>query len=80
MCVFSVECQPSDCLHAVDPGVCNSPRDKWYLSPGRVCTKFTYQGCGGNNNRFDDINFCKCYCLGDCNNATINGKTSLVHS
>ena len=48
-------------------GNCPTPNEvpiKYYYSTFTgICEEFRYNGCGGNNNRFDTLRLCTCTCV-----------------
>ena len=45
-------------------GPCKGLFVKWYYnSAQKKCLKFNYGGCGGNGNRYDNVESCKKSCF-----------------
>ncbi|XP_037075335.1 BPTI/Kunitz domain-containing protein-like [Pollicipes pollicipes] len=53
--------RPSFCSLPADVGPCLAIIPSYYFD-GKSCRKFDYGGCGGNKNRFDNIEQCKKVC------------------
>ncbi|ODN01537.1 Kunitz-type serine protease inhibitor 1 [Orchesella cincta] len=62
----SAEAQDS-CFQGAEPGICRASIPRFYFdSRSGKCDRFTYGGCGGNNNNFRSYNECqsfRSYCL-----------------
>ncbi|XP_067004138.2 kunitz-type serine protease inhibitor A [Anabrus simplex] len=55
--------QLSDCLLPMSRGPCRAYFPAYYYNPtSDKCDKFTYSGCGGNNNRFSSLKLCEQSC------------------
>ncbi|CEF70433.1 Proteinase inhibitor I2, Kunitz metazoa domain and Immunoglobulin subtype domain and Immunoglobulin-like domain and PLAC domain and Immunoglobulin-like fold domain-containing protein [Strongyloides ratti] len=73
-----IEKEKNICLLERDSGPCTDSISQWYYDKNdKVCKKFTYGGCRGNDNRFDTKEACKI----SCENNKINIKSeSLILS
>lgn len=64
------------CHMPKDSGACTTdePQDSFYYNSqtGR-CEAFAYTGCGGNENRFDDIDSCRIRCEDVCHKPKYSG-------
>lgn len=55
---------PSFCYSPKDGGECSGNVTRYYFNPRhKACEAFTYTGCGGNDNNFDNIEDCTRVCL-----------------
>ncbi|GMS91512.1 hypothetical protein PENTCL1PPCAC_13687, partial [Pristionchus entomophagus] len=58
------------CFLQSDSGLCLASKPSYYYNIERgVCVKFTYGGCGGNSNRFKQLEDCQTAC----------GEAALAH-
>ncbi|UYV63954.1 hypothetical protein LAZ67_2006131 [Cordylochernes scorpioides] len=56
--------RPNECYLSYDLGACFLYQTKYYFdNEAKTCKKFTYTGCGGNDNRFNTWE----ECMGRCN-------------
>ncbi|KAL4712242.1 hypothetical protein ACJJTC_011103 [Scirpophaga incertulas] len=76
LCVNLLFAVDPDCVSPLDRGLCNAAFQKYGfdINSGR-CQSFTYGGCGGNRNRYDNKEFCIQACLPkpDCRSLLITG-------
>ena len=57
--------QGADCSSKPETGPCRGLFPKFYYDPNdKTCKQFTYGGCDGNGNRYDDEAACKAACGG----------------
>ncbi|XP_036928127.1 kunitz-type protease inhibitor 1a [Acanthopagrus latus] len=53
------------CTELPDSGPCRDSITKWYYDPyQKMCSRFNYGGCSGNDNRFDSQEACMKVCRG----------------
>ncbi|XP_073340545.1 kunitz-type protease inhibitor 1a [Pagrus major] len=53
------------CTELPDTGSCRDSFTKWYYDPyQKICSRFNYGGCSGNENRFDTQEACMKFCRG----------------
>uniref|UniRef100_A0A914MWR9 BPTI/Kunitz inhibitor domain-containing protein n=1 Tax=Meloidogyne incognita TaxID=6306 RepID=A0A914MWR9_MELIC len=43
---------------------CGGSTRWWYVAREKVCKKFQYKGCGGNENNFKSFASCMAACIG----------------
>lgn len=62
--VSTTTVSPSDrCSLPADIGPCDGIETKWFFnSVTKMCKEFTYGGCDGNDNRFNDKASCEMAC------------------
>lgn len=58
------EFDPNDCLLEKSRGPCRAVIDSWFFNVAtKSCQPFTWSGCGGNNNRFNEERHCVKHCM-----------------
>lgn len=63
MCLAAPTPTASDCQEPVDPGPCKALMPKFaYNQVTKMCEKFAYGGCMGNDNKFDTLIACQSVC------------------
>ena len=56
-------CEPGPCMQTPGKGgTCEAENPKWTFAKERSCYRFTYGGCGGNQNSFFTKEKCKEVC------------------
>lgn len=56
---------PGHCVDLPDTGLCKENIPRWYYNPfSERCARFTYGGCYGNKNNFEDEQQCLESCRG----------------
>ena len=71
---FSDECRVT---HGVQ-GSCKESVPSWTYNPtAKKCEEFTYSGCGGNENRFSDVQECDVRCIKNYSPTRKNFKNRL---
>ncbi|XP_077523654.1 kunitz-type serine protease inhibitor 6-like isoform X2 [Amblyomma americanum] len=59
----------SQCAQKPDPGFCKARLPRWFLNTTTgKCEKFSYSGCGGNQNRFLIKEKCELTCITEMQN------------
>lgn len=55
---------PHPCVQPLDAGPCDGKISRYYFDAGtKQCLQFTYGGCRGNDNNFDNFEACRSWCL-----------------
>ncbi|NXT13002.1 TFPI1 inhibitor, partial [Prunella fulvescens] len=58
---------PDFCFHAQEPGVCRGYFTRYfYNKETKLCEKFKYGGCLGNQNNFRSLEECQATCQDNC--------------
>ncbi|CAD7086340.1 unnamed protein product [Hermetia illucens] len=53
------------CSQPVSTGPCRASQPQFFFDPEiGDCNQFLYGGCGGNDNRFDNLKECRKLCVG----------------
>lgn len=56
---------PDHCVDLPNTGLCSESIPRWYYNPfSEKCDRFTYGGCGGNKNNFEEEGECMKSCSG----------------
>ncbi|KAL0809736.1 hypothetical protein ABMA28_011242 [Loxostege sticticalis] len=55
--------ESSKCLQPVEPGRCFGNFERYAYTREGGCKKFTYGGCGANDNNFETEEQCRAACL-----------------
>lgn len=56
---------PGHCVDLPDTGLCKESISRWYYNPfSEHCARFTYGGCYGNKNNFEEEQQCLESCRG----------------
>lgn len=56
---------PGHCVDLPDTGLCQENIPRWYYNPfSERCARFTYGGCYGNKNNFEEEQQCLASCHG----------------
>lgn len=56
---------PGHCVDLPDTGLCLENIPRWYYNPfSERCARFTYGGCFGNKNNFEEEQQCLASCRG----------------
>ncbi|GCB78354.1 hypothetical protein scyTo_0019396 [Scyliorhinus torazame] len=59
----------ASCYAVAETGKCRAAFPRWYYDPRtQSCNRFTYGGCGGNKNNYEDHNACLDRCSGKTGN------------
>jgi len=60
-----------DCFHLPEKGPCKAIIESWtYSHASRSCVSFQWSGCGGNANRFPELEYCDRHCTRALNNSS----------
>ena len=61
--VYFTDPSPAYCLEQPDSGPCEAATARWFYDPlAKECKGFTYGGCEGNRNNFQDKESCEKAC------------------
>ncbi|NXA32782.1 TFPI1 inhibitor, partial [Eudromia elegans] len=59
--------KPKFCFHEKDPGICRGYFSRYfYNKETKICEKFKYGGCLGNQNNFKSLEECQATCQSSC--------------
>lgn len=65
---------PGHCVDPPDTGICKESIPRWYYNPfTEHCARFTYGGCYGNENNFEEEQQCLESCHGISSEQGVGG-------
>jgi len=62
---IGLNCEQDICKQKMNEGTCSNVSTRYYYDPDlKACRTFTYRGCNGNENNFEDFLSCSKQCSG----------------